>query len=259
MKKTIIFLTLITLLSACGGGKSTKKSSKPLPQGISNPNEIKALSNNFDNAESIKDWKILDKNKVGKLEVKNGQLLMAPSKEENIGWYEDLRGIFVYQNITGNFAITTKVKVGRINQPNSLPKGKFNSAGLLIRNPLSETGEENWVMYNIGFQYINLGRETKTTEDSSSVLQLMDTNVSSGKLLFCRVGRTIKMYHWLKDESSWVEENNPSEFTREDFPATLQVGLMLNASKDPADTLGQFDYIKLGVPKTLNDCTKVVK
>ncbi|MBS1197559.1 MAG: hypothetical protein H6R18_1344 [Proteobacteria bacterium] len=216
-------------------------------------------SDEFDRPETLSTWKILDQDKASGIDIdssRKGHLTLQIKDLNDNGWYMNGRGVFVFKEIQGNFAAETKLRVGRISDAGQWPRGLFNSAGFVVRDPASTSGKENWIMVNIGYQYAGLGRETKTTRNSHSELNLIDipTTANTGKLLICRVGNIFRMYHWLAHETDWVAEDTPREFKRDDFPATVQVGLTINAYETPRETLAEFDYVRFSKPISFDDC-----
>ena len=218
-----------------------------------------AESDEFDKPETLSTWKILDQDKTSVLDIdtsRKGHLTLQTKDLNDNGWYMNGRGVFFFKEIQGNFAAETKLRVGRISDAGQWPRGLFNSAGFVVRDPASASNKENWIMYNIGYQYTGLGRETKTTRNSYSILELIDipTAANTGKLLICRVGNIFRMYHWLAHETGWVAEDAPREFKRDDFPATVQVGLTINAYETPRETRAEFDYVRFSKPISFDDC-----
>ena len=106
-------------------------------------------------------------------------------------------------------------------------------------------------MYNIGFQNGQVGTEGKTTVDSSSYLPILPSS-HSGRLRICRLGAMIHMFRWLDDEGGWTETHT---FERDDFPQTLEVGLVVNAWEQVNTMAATFDYVRFGAVSNLAGCT----
>ena len=217
------------------------------------------LSDDFSSANTIKEWKVHNREHLKTFEVQDGKLVLEPNaKEDRIAWYMDDTGPLVYKQISGNFLAEIQLKVASMKEPNRAPYGSFNSAGFVVRDPASSGGDQNWIMYNFGQQYMGFGREAKTTEDSDSVLSIYDAPAkhNSGKLRVCRIGSTFYMYHWMENESAWNAEEAAEEFEREDIPKTVDVGMIINASGTPKETRAEFDYIKFSEVGSKADCVK---
>ncbi len=224
---------------------------------------------------------------------------MISSAVDQNGWYSDRQGAYLYKTVTGNFVIEVSARVGRADDVNAQPSGTFKEAGIIIHNPagpvrqngsattaVSAVGQQNWVMYNIGQQVFQPGRQAKTTRsgtpDTLSTLYFTDTagGVRSGRIRVCRVGSTIYFYHWLDNETGWAEEvfesttgiegngrmlatpgissnavGNPIRFVRTDFPSTLQVGLIAGNWDSPFNGRSDFDYARFATVSAQSDCT----
>ena len=183
-----------------------------------------------------------------------GHLVIVPNQTP--GWFGTGDAPLVFKEITGNFAVQTRVLARSLASASSAPGSNFNSAGLMARNPSGATGPENYIMTNIGRQDGRIpgsvGSEAKTTTNSSSVLTL-DAAGFEGDLILCRVGDVFIAYRFLTGDPGWIELNR---YTRTDLPATLQVGLVVNAFSAPADLRAEFDYVReLATPTADTDCT----
>jgi hypothetical protein len=161
---------------------------------------------------------------------------VPPPNSYTNGWYSDNQGPYVYQTVVGNFIAITNVDVRSANNPNLAPRGSFNAAGFLIKSPQSPTApisstmasapaQQNWVMYNIGYQLNSDAREAKFTrppvapEDPNSsrsaiYLDPLPTTLDgsgnvlslSAKLLVCRVGSELRLFR--ASSGQWVEERS---------------------------------------------------
>ncbi len=221
--------------------------------------KLESFSDDFSNASTIKEWKVHNRDHLKTFEVQDGKLVMEPNaKVSRIAWYMDDTGPLVYKQISGDFLAEIKLKVGSMKEPNRAPYGSFNSGGFVVRDPASKDGDQDWVMYNFGQQYMGFGREAKTTEGSDSVLSIYDAPAehNSGKLRVCRIGSTFYLYHWMENESGWDAEDAAEKFEREDLPKTVDVGMIINASGTPKETRAEFDYIKFTEVASRADCTK---
>ncbi|MEM7612367.1 MAG: PASTA domain-containing protein [Pseudomonadota bacterium] len=183
-----------------------------------------------------------------------GLLTIEPTQTP--GWFASGDGPLIFKNLTGNFSVHTRVTADSVATPGQPPTSDFNSAGLMARNATGASGPENYVMLNIGRQDNRVaggvGSETKTTVDSGSTL-FIDAGSNEGSLILCRVGDQIHSFRWLTSDSQWVATNTA---TRPDLPATLQVGMVVNAFSAPADLRAEFEFIRLlATPSSVNDCT----
>ncbi|MEO0576492.1 MAG: PASTA domain-containing protein [Pseudomonadota bacterium] len=219
------------------------------------------FSDTFD-TNSIADWTLRHQAEgtaaqytVLDINVTNpGQLTVVPTQTP--GWFDDDDAPLIFKLITGNFAVHTSVEADSVSTPGQAPSSNFNTAGLMARNPTGASGDENYIMLNVGRQNGSItggvGSETKTTVNSNSTL-FLDSGANQGQLILCRVGNEFISYRFLSGDVGWTETDR---FTRNDLPATLQVGMIVNAFNAPADLRATFDFITLrATPASDADCT----
>ncbi|MEL6301892.1 MAG: PASTA domain-containing protein [Pseudomonadota bacterium] len=221
-----------------------------------------SFTDEFNDASSLSDWSLRHQvegtnQQYSTLDIdtsRAGYLVLIPSVRS--GWFATGRAPLVFKEITGNFAVQTYVVARSLGSASVAPASEFNSAGLLARNPAGATGSENYVMVNLGRQDTRIpgsvGSEAKTTVNDFSTLTL-DAAGFEGDILLCRVGNEMIAYRRLAADPDWVELDR---YTRADLPATLQVGLVVNAFQTPIDIRAEFDYIReLPTPSNDTQCT----
>jgi hypothetical protein len=212
---------------------------------------------------------------------------------EKAGWYSDRSGPLFYRVVSGDFMVDTEVRTVKAADGKTRPSGKFNSAGLLVRDPASDTGNMRWVMYNIGQQDGFYGTEAKSTVPdtgewhfqrlagfgSRSTLWLtpVPEGVVQARLRICRVGSEFRFFKQLPGSDGWSEEaysprtkvlgngaDTPTDgvkeagvirFVRPDISPTVQVGLIANPGMAPSDGMGQFTGISFERISAFSDCT----
>ena len=220
-----------------------------------------SLSDDFEDASSMSCWQRRHQveGTFAQYEVIDidqtvpGNLTITPTAS---GWYGEDAGVLVYKELTGDFVVEVDVLANNEQSPASAPVDPYHSAGLLVRDPASAPGAQNWLMYNVGYQDTFVGTEGKTTVNSVSVLTL-SSGEHQGRLRICRVGTDYRMYHWYPGESAWTEDH---VYPRTDLPATLQVGLIMNAWPPAAQGVarnvrGEFADITFGAVTATADCT----
>jgi hypothetical protein len=186
----------------------------------------------------------------------------------------------------------THVRTASVRGETLRPVGKFNSTGLLARDPASARDQMRWVMHNIGMQDSFYGTEAKNTvpADGSwhmqrlagfrSLSTLYLTPVRDGlmeaTLRMCRVGNEFRFFSRLPGESRWREEvhatgtvvqgngsgkptpgvqaQGPIRFLRDDMPSTLQVGLISNPGLTEHDGESRFDYLRFRRIESFRTC-----
>ena len=197
----------------------------------------------------------------------NGRLTIAFSAgtPAQTGWFENNVGPLVYKQRSGNFIVMTHVHAGRADNRTLAPRRAFNSAGLLVRNPASTTGSQNWIMHNIGNQAgnshagcpnagmnVGIGSEAKNTVNSNSQLCLNPATAFSGRIAICRNGASFHALRKLDGEATWTETN---QFTNNNIPAAVEVGVMANAWGVPADIRAEFDYVRFYAVNNASQCS----
>ena len=214
-----------------------------------------ALSDEFDSPDTLSKWSNRDQVEGGRVlsdkidigESRKGWLTIVP--KSGTGWYRDGMGPMLFRIIEGDFLVETRVEIKSRNAENQPPQANFNSAGLIVRNPESGQGTQNWVVVNVGKQNPDLGTEVKTTTNSDSVLSLQPDK-HNGRLRLARIGTTIYALKKLDGESEWTLIR---QFSRPDLPAKVQVGLMCNGWGSNGDAIAHFDYVRYSVPKSPSD------
>lgn len=222
MKKSIVSSSLGILLTISFFSCKT----------LNNNSENKAKSNNLEVIKSFdfskgKDFKQLTDNNVIKhsgTKIVNKQLEVYPIKNPGMrdGWFSDGEGSLFYTEASGNFMIETEATVFRLDGTDSLPKGQFTSAGLMIKKPNAKLGEAAWIMYNIGFQRGYWARELKVTQPSVdpkmilpgwktlslSTLKLIpaENELQFMKLRIAKIGNETRVYYQDKN-NKWVQES----------------------------------------------------
>ena len=204
--------------------------------------EIDKLSDEFDSASSLGNWKRIGKSEgwnVDQLEkcaIENGELVLMPYTST---WYMDYRGVLVYKDVPGDFVVTTKVKAtGRDGR--SAPRGDYSLGGIMVRKPRTDTaqtwrpGGENYVFLSIGsadkggqFQF-----EVKTTQNSQSNLEKIDANSGEALLQVARIGNAMILLR--KQGGNWAVHKR---YSRPDMAGALQVGLTTYTNYNTASRL----------------------
>lgn len=220
------------------------------------------------------------------------QRLALRGVPERAGWYSDRSGPFYYRVVSGDFMVETGVRVVNADDGVARPEGMFNSAGLLVRDPTSDTGSMRWVMYNIGQQAGFYGTEAKSTAPdlgtwhmqrlagfkSASTLWLTPApeDIVEARLRICRIGAEYRFFKQLPGSDSWTEETQTSatvvmgnrvsvptagvveqgvvRFIRPDIPEAVQVGLINNPGAPPNDGIGLFSDVRFSRVDDFNAC-----
>ncbi len=139
MKRYIaLFLSAIALVFLLSAGtvviRSNPVTATEVAQDPAMPNDLRSLSTRFERPESLQGWQEFQvQGWVPKWEpprVENGRLVLQPKSS---GWFEDNTAGHLYREITGDFIVTTRIKVEGTQTP--VPQRSFSLAGLFVREP----------------------------------------------------------------------------------------------------------------------------
>ena len=254
------------LLGLALGCSSTDDTAPPSPEPAGAPASQAGLSDEFDDASTLSNWRIWHKVKGvdathDLLDISTSHDGMMTLRPKAGGWYADNESPFIYKMIRGDFMVEIQVNAAHRERADDPPDEQFNSAGMMARDPASVPGRANWVMFNTGRQLgEQVASEGKTTVNSESTLELID-GPHHGLLRMCRVGAALVLARQLDGETSFSVVHR---FDRSDLPTDLQVGLVAgawNTSAENPDTSrtpdleATFDYIRFSAIATEADCT----
>ncbi len=194
------------------------------------------LGDEFDSAGSLSAWSrihLTEQWNADQLQgydvnlTEPGRMFMMPY---TCTWYRDYRGPMSYKLVSGDFAITTDVRV-TARDGSGAPESLFSLAGIMIRTPRNITpatwtpGGENYVFLSLGYgidSTVHYQYEVKTTLAGDSVLQLSNAAGPSAVLQIARLGPyVIALLH--EPGQPWRVHRR---YYRPDMPAQLQAGLV---------------------------------
>lgn len=238
------------------------------------PPSITSLSDEFDGAASLGRWRSHGAAEgwpemIRELAVDaNGVLRLEPTVS---GWYADFRAPFLFQEVTGDFVATTRVRARGTS--GDLPSATWSLAGLMVREPRTTTAEtwepraENWLFATTGIagQTGQPVIETKTTVNGRSALNLHPVPAGWMELRIVRVRADFLIFYRPEGTAEWTLQER---FYRPDLPRTLQVGVNAYSGWDlvpelwndpatfnrtvisdrPTDLAAEFDYVRFDRP-----------
>lgn len=160
--------------------------------------------------------------------------------DEGTGWYDDEDGIFVYQEVTGDFAATLRVDTATV-------EGSYQLAGFLLRDPTA--GPEDWIKSEVGRNAtVDTPVYVGFTVASQTTIVFNDPEgVAAGVLGVCRRGDSILL--GLNQGAGWMVYGNrayhPDDVDVDvpDFPETIQVGF--NAASTVGALVATVDDFRL--------------
>lgn len=212
MKKTMLTATIIIILNTATFAPA-----------------FEAHRTNFNAENDLNAWSQWEVDgwvsKLRSIEVKDGMLVIEPKSS---GWFEDLQGAHIYQEVRGDFMLTARIKVEGTNSP--VPQTDFTLAGLFLRAPRDftaetwEPGKENWMFLSTGTATPagSPHYEVKTTMKSQSVLKILPGSTGWKQMRIVRSGHVFYLMARNEGKSEWTFLD---EFIRPDLPQTLNIGL----------------------------------
>lgn len=192
--------------------------------------DLVALSDNFNHAESLGNWQrhhvlygFPDQVAVlGVDQVTPGALHIEPQVST---WFEDYCGPLLFKEVTGDFIVTTRIRVTGIG--GGVPQSDFSLAGLMVKAPdptpgVWSAGEANWMFLSTGMGTGGQPQfETKDTIDGESELILAPAPTGWLRLRIERNGATFT----LSARGAGQAWQTLRVLDRPDLPETLQVGM----------------------------------
>ena len=252
MKRDVLFLPF---LAALGASVS-----------IVVADDIAPLSDEFDDASTFANWQDLGlvegwttpSYQVADIDsTETGRFHIVPGA---ISWFNHLRGLLLFKEITGDFVATMRVRVlSRHNpaDPTEVPNRSFSLTGIFVHAPRGieqaapdpYTTDAVWPPEDFGSDYeahtenyifLSYGTagqpgtrqfEIKATRNSNSRLYFNDTGIDQSEteawLQMVRVGDTVVCMRKHSIDGPWLVENRypNADHPFPDFDETLQVGI----------------------------------
>lgn len=207
-----------------------------VPVAASSAADLQSLSTRFDRPEALQGWQEFQVpgwvSKWQPPQIENGRLVLRPRSS---GWFEDNTAGHLYREVTGDFIVTTRLKVEGTQTP--VPQRSFSLAGLFIREPRPLTKatwtpqQENWLFFSVGTAF-PAGQpqfEIKSTYSSLSTLKISDAQEGWTRLRIARSGELFTLLYQQENSDQWQVLD---QFIRPDLSATLNVGLTAYADWD---------------------------
>ncbi len=187
--------------------------------------------------------------------VSGGELRVIPN-QDTLWWMSTASGPFIHKSVTGDFKVTTAVKARRVSNPN-LPVGPadYQFGGIMVRDPSGPP--QDYVFVVVGDRGANIEVESKSTVNNASEVDGVTwPNGGDAQLRICRVGAAVHVYSRPYGGGNWAPAIfYKGPYSRPDFPATLQVGIVAYAWTFDEDLLALFDYINYATVTGVADCT----
>lgn len=219
------------------------------------PDPLCALSDEFEDPATLSQWQRVwqvegwphDQLEVWDIDQSApGRMTLMPYTSS---WFQDLRGVLAFKLLSGDFVVDTRFTATN-RAGDAAPGGLYSLAGLFIRTPRALTSPEQWTPGGENYVFLSAGaadmpntyqHEVKTTIDSDSVLHISsacDPDCAAVPIFQLRAARLDAVHLILLRRPQGGEWRVHRRYRREDFPATLQVGL--TAYTDWASIFGTY-------------------
>lgn len=213
---------------------------------------LDSFSDEFPSTSLAGKWMFINYGLLQNVSVTLDQLELIP--EQSI-WYNMSEGPLVYQEVTGNFRVSTEVSV--FDQTGTgFPTQTVHWAGLMARNPANLSGP-NTVHIVIGKDSANSPGITEEWSSTTNGVTLFgnapwSTTSNMAEVRICRVGPS---FHFLRRADSSAAWTTYDTVTRNDLPQTLQVGPVAHANTATPGLVARFDYVHFATVNGLGECT----
>lgn len=234
------------------------------------------LSDEFNKASTLQQWIRHDQtegwpSQIDRLDIDKthrGSLTLVPYTGT---WYGDYRGVYLYKEVTGDFVVTSRLKV--TGKKTDIPTGIYELAGLLVRAPKTITAEtwepnqENWLYLNFGTpdHTDHMVLDSKTVVNSGYTWEEIPAPTGWVQIKIARIGSAFFQFYKYDHQKKWTFLKR---YDRPDLPDTLQVGMnahgntdksfgmdpktfnstLFNGPEEHADLVAEFDYVRFQTP-----------
>lgn len=201
-----------------------------------------ALADEFENPATLSQWQRIhqvegwphDQLQIWDIgQSAPGRMTLVPYTSS---WFQDLRGVLVFKPVTGDFVVETRFTA--TNRAGSgAPGALYSLAGLFVRSPRPITSPAQWTPGGENYVFLSAGaadapstwqHEVKTTRNSDSVLEITSACPAACPavpVFELRVARLDGVHIILLRRPQGGQWLVHRRYRRDDFPATLQVGL----------------------------------
>ncbi|MCB9519451.1 MAG: hypothetical protein H6700_03465 [Myxococcales bacterium] len=214
--------------------------------------QVTAFGDGFDGESLDGRWEIVN-GELADIAVGQGELTIRPLRYSV--WFHAEAGPGVVTPVTGDFAMTTRVRARSTRTPDRPVASNFQFGGLIARDPASRSASssENYVFTVVGYRGDYLSAETKSTDDDLSTVDGPPWSSGDAELRLCRVGDD---FHLLIREIGATRWTDAITYRRSDLPATLDVGPIAYTYTDDVDLTARFDFVELSPVSSVEDCRR---
>jgi hypothetical protein len=207
-------------------------------------------SDSFEGSSLDPSWTVLRPEAVS-ISLQAGVLLL--SLKDRALWAGSQQGVLVYKSLTGDFKASASLRARRNSDPSKAAVGPVNLGGLMVRDPASGAGKENYLHIVVGFAPTGIAVETKTTVNSATSYEAPSWSSSDAELRICRIGASFSLYKREIGAKTWLLA---ASHQRGDLPATLQVGVNIYTALPNPDLRLGVDEVRFATVSNQADCER---
>ncbi|HMR81471.1 MAG TPA: hypothetical protein PKD61_40455, partial [Polyangiaceae bacterium] len=192
-------------------------------------------------------WQVHNPQELAIQSVQSGQARLQPTTDSI--WFHTQSGPLVYQNVSGDFKITTQLSMNGTYPPFS----QVHWAGLMLRH--THGSGENTIHLVVGQDASgNMSREWSSTVNGGTIFSTPHPpwDGSAIQLRICKVGADMRLYTRAPGLAWTMIHNEP----RPDFVGSFQAGMVThsNATSQLMAT-AHYEWVRFASVTTGADCT----
>jgi hypothetical protein len=271
-----------TTSTSSGGGTSTNTGGMMGTGGVlqggggsgsgGSPPTACTAADEFEGADVASCWNTL----AGRVDVDvtGGELVLTPNMAgTQYAWYNATTAYFLGRDVSGTFAVATRLNASQIGDPNLPPNpnpGSYHMAGLFLRD--ASAAQEKWVKLEIGYREMGgtfavpVGFLAARTVDGTSaqLRPYLTQQVHEAWLGICRHDDVVQLWVRTEAQQPWQQHLDTQAGSLADLaplPTTLQVGVIAGAYTGPPPSVqGNFEYVRFAEGQQVvdNGCTETL-
>lgn len=209
---------------------------------------LASLTDEFE-TNTLADWSI-HRPETASVTVTDGDLVMTPN--QFAWWYMGDEALQVSKQVTGNFAVTTRMEVTNLAGGPTVPGAPYRIGGVMVRDPGSTNGPNT---YHMGIGNMNtptVVTVSKSTDEGYSEIGTTPWAGTLAEMRICRFGADVQAFIRLPEfEAQWTMIDSHQ---RPDLPSTVAVGPIAYAGQAEPDLVAAADYVHFQTVSKIEDC-----
>lgn len=217
--------------------------------GIVPPSDpLASLTDEFQ-ADTLSSWSI-HRPETASVVIEDGDLVMTPN--QFAWWYMGDEALQVSKQVTGNFAVTTRMEVTNAAGGPTVPGAPYRIGGIMMRDPGSTNGPNTYHMGIGNMSTPTVVTVSKSTDEGYSEIGTTPWAGTLAEMRLCRFGADVQAFIRLPEyEQQWTMID---WHQRGDLPSTLAVGPVAYAGQSDPDLVVASDFVHFQSVEKLEDC-----